>query len=512
MTTPRVSWGTAGIIAGLSGLAVSHGATHYLGRRLTPFNAVAETVIEHTPGAIAHWVIDLIGTKDKPLLKAIVFLVMLGFMLMAGRLAERRWWAPVLVFLGMAAVASYAVLSRFEARAVDLVPVAAGLATWIVVLSLLTDPYRREQLLPEGAEEGTTRRSVLVRTGLVGVGAVAAAFGGELLGRDRQKAERARALLNLPITDPNPPAGVKLAVEGISPWQTSNPGFYQVDTVIVVPAIDPIDWRLRIHGMVDREIVLTFQDLLDRRITEDWITLNCVSNTVGGSLIGNAWWSGVRIRRLLEEAGVHPDADAVKQTSDDGWTCGTPLAALTDDRHAMIAIGMNGEPLPLEHGFPARMIVPGLYGYVSACKWLVDLEVTRFDEFDAFWTERGWSELGPVKIASRIDVPSEGDEVEPGRVGIGGMAWAQRTGIAAVEYALDGGPWERAAIGGVTNHRDGTPNDDTWVQWAATVEVGEGDHELRVRAIGKGGEVQTAVERDVRPNGATGHHTVSFSA
>jgi DMSO/TMAO reductase YedYZ molybdopterin-dependent catalytic subunit len=193
------------------------------------------------------------------------------------------------------------------------------------------------------------------------------------------------------------------------------------------------------------------------------------------------------------------------QTSHDGWTCGTPLVALTDARDAMLAVAMNGEPLPLEHGFPVRTIVPGLYGYVSACKWVVDLEVTRFDQIRAYWTARGWSEEGPVKIASRIDVPSSGDTVTAGALRVGGVAWAQHTGIESVEVALDGGEWQPAEVAHV-------PTTDTWVQWAATVAVEPGDHLVRVRAIDKGRNVQTGVERDVLPDGATGWHTVDFTA
>jgi len=512
MTTPRVTWGTAGVLAGLAGLAVSHAATRMLGVRLTPMEAVAELVIRHTPGAVAHWVIDLIGNKDKPLLLLIVTLGMLAFMLAAGRLAENTWWAPILVYLFMGVVALYAVLSGDDPRGLATVPVVAGVVTWIVTLSFLTEPMHREDAAPDDVENGQTRRSVLIRTGFVGAAAIGTAITGDFLGRRRRHVEESRRLLNLPITDREVPAKVRVGVDGISKWKTSGSTFYQVDTLIVVPAIEPKDWSLRIHGLVDRELVLTFQDLLDRKLTEDWITLNCVSNTVGGDLIGNAWWSGVRIAPLLQEAGVDPDADAVLQTSDDGWTCGTPLAALTDDRNAMIAIGMNGEPLPLEHGFPARMIVPGLYGYVSACKWLVDIEVTKFDEIEAYWTARGWSEQGPVKIASRIDVPGDGDELAVGSARVGGMAWSQHTGIQGVEYALDGGPWLPAETGGVAQHRGGSPNEDTWVQWAATVDLGEGDHELRVRAIGKDAEVQTGVEAEPVPDGATGWHSVEFSA
>jgi DMSO/TMAO reductase YedYZ molybdopterin-dependent catalytic subunit len=507
-----VSWGAAGVLAGLAGLAVSHAATRMLGVRLTPMEAVAELVIRNTPGAVAHWVIDLIGKKDKPLLLVIVTLAMLAFMLAAGRLAENRWWAPIVVYLFMGTVALGAVLSGDDQRGIAVVPVVAGVVTWIITLSFLTEPLHREAAAPDLQEDGQTRRSVLVRAGFVGVAAVAGGFTGNLLGKRRKHVEESRRLLKLPITDREVPARVKVGADGLSKWKTSNASFYKIDTLIVVPAIEPKGWQVRVHGMVDREFVLTYQDLLDRELTEDWITLNCVSNTVGGDLIGNAWWSGVRIAPLLGEAGVHPDADAVLQTSDDGWTCGTPLAALTDDRNAMIAIGMNGEPLPLEHGFPARMIVPGLYGYVSACKWLVDIEVTRFNDIEAYWTSRGWSEQGPVKIASRIDVPGDGQDLGVGAARVGGMAWSQHTGIKGVDYALDGGAWLPAEIGGVASHRGGKANDDTWVQWAASIELGDGDHELRVRAVSKDGEVQTGVPQEPPPDGAQGWHSVRFKA
>ena len=301
------------------------------------------------------------------------------------------------------------------------------------------------------------------------------------------------------------PRGTELPVRGLPPFTTPNDDFYRIDTALVLPTIDPTEWRLRIHGMVDQELTLTYQDLLDRGLTEAWVTLCCVSNPVGGDLIGNAHWSGVRVADLLAEAGVSPDADAVRQTSKDGWNCGTPLEALTDDRNAMLAIAMNGEPLPVDHGFPVRMVVPGLYGFVSATKWVVDLEVTRFDDFTAYWTERGWSAQGPVKTESKIEVPGNGSEVTAGQVRVGGYAWAQHTGIDAVEVRVDGNAWVPAELGGV-------PGNDTWVQWAATLDVPQGDHTLAVRATDKSGYTQTAARADVIPDGATGWHTVDFTA
>jgi DMSO/TMAO reductase YedYZ molybdopterin-dependent catalytic subunit len=328
---------------------------------------------------------------------------------------------------------------------------------------------------------------------------------GRYAGRARRRVEEARKLLRLDFVHKGAvPDRAQLQVPGIAPWRTPNDAFYLIHTALSAPAILPQDWRLRIHGMVDQEITLSYDDLLSHELTEAWVTLCCVSNEVGGDLIGNAYWSGVLIRDILRMARPSADADAVLQTSRDGWTCGTPLAALTDNRNAMLALAMNGDPLPIDHGFPVRMVVPGLYGYVSATKWLVDLEVTRFDRFDAYWTERGWSEKGPVKTQSRIDVP-RGGKVPAGSMRVGGSAWAQHTGIEKVEFQLDGGPWQRAELGTV-------PDVDTWVQWSGGVDVGEGKHTLVVRATDKSGYTQTSARADVVPDGATGWHTVSFRA
>jgi DMSO/TMAO reductase YedYZ molybdopterin-dependent catalytic subunit len=358
---------------------------------------------------------------------------------------------------------------------------------------------------PDEQPRPSSRRAFLLRA--AGVTAVVAFAGaaGRFASRSRRQVEQARKLLRLPITRGMVPSGADVRVSGIAPWRTPNDDFYLIHTVLSAPSISPKDWTLRIHGMVDQELTLTYNELVSQQFTEAWVTLCCVSNEVGGDLIGNAYWSGVLIRDILAEAGVHGDADAVKQTSHDGWTCGTPLAALTDDRNAMLALGMNGRPLPIDHGFPVRMVVPGLYGYVSATKWLVDLEVTRFDKFTAFWTDRGWSEKGPVKTQSRIDVPRDGSGVSAGSVRVGGSAWAQHTGVERVEFQVDGGPWKLAELGGV-------PDLDTWVQWSGEVEVEAGKHTLVVRATDRSGYTQTAARADPAPSGATGWHSVSFDA
>jgi len=460
---------------------------------------VAEVVIAKTPGPVAERLIHLVGRNDKPFLVAGVTIAILGLGAVAGLLTARRRVFGHLVFWAMAAVALVAAMTRPDFTPYSLLPLAVGVIVWTVLLDFLTTSARPRPSVLE------SRRRFLLSAGGVAAAALVVGAGTRLVGRGRQAVESTRRLLKLPVSSGTVPAGAETGIAGMTPWRVPNREFYRIDTALVVPAVDPGEWKLRIHGLVDREVTITYAELLKRQLTETWVTICCVSNPVGGDLIGNAWWSGVRIADLLKEAGVKPEADAVKQTSKDGWTCGTPIEALTDGRDALLAVGMNGGPLPIDHGFPVRMIVPGLYGYVSACKWVTDLEVSRFQDFEAYWTGKGWSEKGPVKIASRIDVPGSGDDVPAGEVRIGGSAWAQTIGIAAVEYSLDGGPWERARLGGV-------PNDETWRQWAATVELDQGDHSVRVRALGRNGETQTGVERDVRPDGATGWHEVDFRA
>jgi DMSO/TMAO reductase YedYZ molybdopterin-dependent catalytic subunit len=489
--------------------------------------------------------VELVRHLDKPLLIAGTTLIFLGLCALAGVATRRSSLLSDGIFFALAVLGLLA-LARLDGSGIDAgVAVVVGLVTWIVVLRFLTAPVLAaaraassgaapESLVtrssrPLGPARGGTkrpepgvtssadpqpdpqpdpqtdpdRRQLLVRTGGVVLAAGAVAALGRLAGRGREQVERARRLLRLPVASGTTPAGADLGVAGVPPWRTPNERFYRIDTAFSPPSISPKDWSLRVHGLVDRELVLSYADLLDRQLTEAWVTLCCVSNEVGGDLIGNAYWSGVLIRDILAEAGVQPGADAVKQTSDDGWTCGTPLSALTDDRNAMLAIAMNGEPLPLRHGFPVRMVVPGLYGYVSATKWLVDLEVSRFDAFDAYWTERGWGEKGPVKTESRVDVPRNGSSTKAGRLRVGGSAWAQHTGIERVEFQLDGDAWQLAELGRV-------PSEDTWVQWTGTVDVGPGKHTLAVRATDRSGYTQTPVRAGVLPDGATGWHTVEF--
>ncbi len=504
MTERRPPWALAGVLAGLAGLATSYATAMVLTIREAPVVAVAEQVIRLTPGEVAERAISVLGHYDKPALVAGILVLLLACFALAGRLAARSWWLPLAVWFALAGLGLGAVLAQRAAGLVDALPVLVGMVTWVTVHSALTDALRRERRRPD--LESRERRVFVMVAGAVTVASVGIALGGRFVGAARRHVEASRRLLRIPgVTRRQPPAATSLGLAGIAPWQTPNEDFYLIDTTLAKPTIEPEEWSLRIHGLLDREVVLTYSDLVSRKLTESWITLSCVSNEVGGGLVGNARWSGVRLADLLTELGLDPSADCVLQTSHDGWSCATPLAALTDDRDAMLAVAMNGRPLPIEHGFPVRTVVPGLYGYVSATKWVVDMEVTSFDRAVGYWTTKGWSAEGPVKIASRIDVPRSGADVPAGGVSICGVAWHQHTGIAAVEVQVDGRDWERAELGEV-------PSVDTWVQWAVTVDVPEGDHVVRVRAIGKDGETQTDVVRAPDPDGSTGLHPIEISA
>jgi DMSO/TMAO reductase YedYZ molybdopterin-dependent catalytic subunit len=298
------------------------------------------------------------------------------------------------------------------------------------------------------------------------------------------------------------PGGAELGVDGITPFQIGNDDFYRIDTAIgLVPQVSTKSWELRVTGMVDRELTISFDDLLSRPQIEKFITISCVSNPVGGPYAGNALWLGTLLAPILDEAGVRSGAEQLVGRSVDGWTCGSPIEQVMDGRDAMLAYGMNGEPLPAEHGYPVRAIVPGLYGYVSATKWISELEVTTWDAFDAYWVPRGWSAIAPFKMTTRIDTPRDGAERPAGPLAIGGMAWYPHVGISHVQVSIDGGDWLEAELGGV-------PSNDTWRQWVYRWDAEPGRHEIRARAIDTNGDEQIEEVAPVAPNGASGYHTI----
>lgn len=505
MKRSAVAWSLAGVVAGFAGLALNFALTEWW-NQTGAVVAVAELVRDTTPAGVVNWARENSGKAVTIPAILIILTVVFGLI---GRLARDRWWVVVAGFGAVAALGAGAVLASNGATVNQLVPIALGFVAMVGAMTLIANRLRALQAVDDDQVFGEVwrgrRRDFLVIVGaVVGVAGVTG-IAGRFLGRDVRAVNEERKTIRLPVTAPVVPEGVRVDVDGVQAWMTPAAEFYLIDTAFSKPALQAKDWSLRIHGMVEREITLTYNDLISREGVEAWVTLNCVSNEVGGDLIGNAWWSGTLLAPILAAAGPLPGADAVLQTSVDGWNCATPLDVLTDGRQAMLAVAMNGEPLPRDHGYPVRTIVPGLYGYVSGTKWVVDMEVTTFADVDAYWTQRGWGELGPVKIASKIEVPANGDSVASGEVVIAGTAWLQHTGIKSVDVQVDGGPWTPAVLGRAAST-------DTWVQWRVAVQLEAGDHVATVRATDADGNVQTSVVADVLPDGATGWHSVGFTA
>ena len=499
----------AGIAAAAVSLGVSQLLAAFVGPQSDSRTAVGSTVIDYTPGLVKEWAITTFGTADKLVLSVLVLAVIAVIAAIAGSMERRR------VPIGSAAIAlagvagCAAVMSRAGASIVDIVPTVVGTACGVAVLRLLTSGRLTDEPAPaaDSDEPDHGRRLSLVTLGLLAAGAVTGVVG-VVLSRARTSVAGDREAFALPEVDvAAPPIPPTVQPKGVAlpSFVTSNDDFYRIDTALSVPQLSRADWQLKIHGMVDREITYRFEDLDRFEVIEKMVTLTCVSNPVGGNLISNARWIGYRIRDLLAEAGVHRDADMVLSKSIDGFTAGTPVEALTDGRDALLAVGMNGQPLPTDHGYPARLVVPGLYGYVSATKWVVDLELTRFDKAEAYWTRLGWSPRGPIKTESRIDVPRSGDDIAHGPVTFGGVAWAQNRGVKAVEVRIDDGPWQPARLGAGYSG-------DTWRLWSFPWQAeSAGSHTITVRATDNTGAVQTEQWADPVPDGATGWHSVNFA-
>lgn len=493
--------GLTGIAAAAMALGVAQLAAVPLGPAADSRTAIGSSVIDLTPGPVKEWAIQLFGTSDK-LALSIVVLVVIGMIaaLTAQRETRRRPVGSVAIAVA-GLLGCIAVVNRAGASPIDVLPTVFGTVCGVMVLRLLvSDRFDR-------APDPGRRRS-LVTVGFLGIGVVAG-VAGAVLTRLNASVAGDRTAFALPTprgtAPPAPPPGVQPPGFTQTPFLTPSADFYRIDTALSVPQLSRADWRLRIHGMVDHEVTLTFDDLQRFDLVEEYVTLTCVSNPVGGDLISNAKWTGYRVRDLLTQAGIHSDADMVLSTSIDGFTAGTPVEALTDERGSLLAIGMNDAPLPTEHGYPARLVVPGLYGYVSATKWLVDLELTRFDRAQAYWTKLGWSPRGPIKTESRIDVPRSGAAVPKGPTTFGGVAWAQQRGISAVEVRIDDGPWQPAQLGDAYSK-------DTWRLWSFPWQAeASGSHTITVRATDGTGAVQTQDQADVVPDGATGWDSVEFS-
>ncbi|MFN0143048.1 MAG: molybdopterin-dependent oxidoreductase [Mycobacterium sp.] len=500
--------------AGVAAAAVGVGVAELLATFFSPAadvrTSVGTAVVNLTPGPVKEWAIQTFGTSDKLFLSVMVLAVIAAVAAITARWERSRIPLGSLAIAAGGAAGCAAVLARPGAGLADIVPTLAGVACAIAVLRVLTSGRIVDRVEESDATHDVDRVDGGRRLSLVTLGFTAAGLASGVLGAVLTRKVRSvsgdRDALALP-TPQNPPAPPPADVtpKGVAlpSFITPNADFYRIDTALSVPQLSRADWRLRIHGMVDREVTYTFEDLKRFEPIQQTVTLTCVSNPVGGELISNATWIGYRVADLVREAGIASDADMALSTSIDGWTAGTPAQALTDDRDSMLAIGMNGVPLPVEHGYPARLVVPGLYGFVSATKWVVDLELTRFDRAEAYWTKLGWSAKAPIKTQSRVDVPRRGQRVAAGPTTFGGVAWAQYRGIKAVEVRIDDGPWQPAQLGAAYS-------DDTWRLWSFPWNATPGAHTIAVRATDNTGAVQTGDQMGVIPDGATGWDTVSF--
>ncbi|WP_428933719.1 sulfite oxidase [Streptomyces sp. ACT015] len=536
----RLSLGAlSGLLAGYAAIAVAELVSAAVRPESGPVIAVGGAAIDRTPPGVKDWAIRNFGTNDKLVLQLGILAVLTVLALVLGALAA-RWRvigsAGVLAFgvVGAAAATSrpdstglgdalpsvvgavvgagllYLLIGRLgthRARAertetVDGVPTAAGAPS---------DPATASGTGDEAEESRWDRRGFIVAATAAAAASTGAGLAGRALNGSQGQdavASRAKVVIPAPSSSAAPvPRGAALRIKDISPFMTPDGDFYRVDTALVVPKVDATSWRLRIHGKgVTRERTLSFDDLLRMPLIERDITLTCVSNEVGGPYVGNARWIGVRLADLLTECGVRPPskggpADQLVARSVDGMTIGSPVDDVMDGRDAMLALGMNGRPLPFEHGFPVRMLVPGLYGYVSACKWIKDIELTTFDAYDAYWVERDWARKAPIKTESRIDTPKPFGRPKAGTVMVAGVAWAQHRGIDKVEVRVDDGPWEEARLAAEDTR-------DTWRQWSYEWTAAKGGHTLTVRATDRTGETQTEKRAPTIPDGASGWHSV----
>jgi len=510
----------AGLLAAGTALGVGQFVAGLTGASGSPVVAVGELQIDFTPPWLKNFAITEFGADDKLVLVSGILVVLGIFAAVIGALATRR------MAYGLAGVAVFAVVgltaaaTRPTATAASLLPTLAAAvsaaAVLLVLIPLVTpraaaarpavsyDPVTTPAKARE--PEGPRRRSFVT----AGVATAGIAAGAGLAGRllaERGSVASAQRSVRIPspaVTTQTLPPGVNLDVPGLTPFVTSNSDFYRVDTALVLPQVDPSSWQLRIHGMVDREITLTYEELLKRPLIEDYVTLCCVSNPVGGPYIGNAKWLGASLAAVLKQAGIRAGADQLMCTSVDGFTSGTPVQTVMDGRDALLAVAMNGQPLPVAHGFPVRMVVPGLYGYVSATKWVTDINVTTFAGNYAYWAQRGWSQQAPIKTECRIDVPSGQNQLKTGTAPVAGVAWAQHTGIEAVHVRVDAGPWNQARLAAV-------PGLDTWRQWVWDWDATPGQHVIEARATDKTGYTQTPVQAQPEPNGASGYPSLAVT-
>jgi DMSO/TMAO reductase YedYZ molybdopterin-dependent catalytic subunit len=498
-----------GVVAVAAAVGTGHLTAALVAPAASPPLAVGAAAVRLAPLPLVEFATSTFGTADKTVLLAGVTTVLVAAAALAGLAARRRPGPAVAVVVLLGVLAGAAARTAPAFAPLDLLPSVVATVTGVGALRWL---HRRMAggVAPGPGSAGAPvrRRTVLGSAGalgVVGAAAVVSGSAGQLLtqGVGDSRTDVSRRLATVPVAPARPvPPGADLAAFGAAPLVTPNADFYRIDTALRVPALAVADWSLRVHGMVDRELTLSFDDLLARPLAAQTVTLTCVSNEVGGNLVSTATFIGASLRDLLLDAGVAPGADQLLSTSADGWTAGTPTAVVLEpDRGALLAVGMNGEALPREHGFPVRMVVPGLYGYVSGTKWLVDLELTTFADQQAYWVQRGWAPRAPIKTQSRIDVPRASADLHAGPVALAGMAWAQHVGVDRVEVRVDDGPWTAAQLGAEVNR-------DTWRAWQAELDLPAGRHVLQCRATDRSGAVQTGQRADPVPDGATGWHSV----
>jgi DMSO/TMAO reductase YedYZ molybdopterin-dependent catalytic subunit len=498
----RLAHAACGVLATLLGVAAGHLVAALTDPASSPVLAVGSTVIDLTPTPVKEWAVAQFGTRDKPILIGSVFCGVLVLAAIAGTLARRRFLLGSGLLVVVVSLAAAAALTRPSAGAPAALPaVAAGVVAVAALARLVGRPGTPEPPGPPSAV--LSRRGTLVSVGVM----TAATLALGLAGRQVARARGVIKDLTLPAAaDPAPlfPEGLERRVPGIAAFRTPNRDFYRIDTRLALPVVDVDTWTLTIDGDVENEVTFTFRDLLGMPLVERDITLTCVSNEVGGPYVSGTRFTGVRLTDLLDRAGVGRTADQILSTDVDGMTISTPLDLVLDGRDAMIAIAMAGEPLPREHGYPARMVVPGLYGYVSACKWITRMTLTTYAEKSAYWTDRGWATHAPIRLMSRIDTPRPLAEVTAGPTFIGGVAWHQHRGLASVQVRIDGGEWREATLGP-------DAGSDYWRQWYLAWDAGSsgrGQHTLAARAVAADGEVQTAVRATPFPEGATGVQTI----
>ena len=535
---PTAVAAAAGVVSAAVALGVGEAVTGFEGPGPSLVTAVGTEFIDRFAASLKDLAVRLFGTNDKPALVVGIVITSLLLGAVFGIAAARRFSVGVVGFVGFGAVGLWAYLrdplgTTGTGIAAAVAAVAVGVASLALLLRLAARTSesvgddvidviddgvdaRRTAGVVDGVAAGGTivaappspmdvgrprRRQFLVGAAVLGVGAASTAVLGRRL-RSSSSAEATRRSVAIPRpTSSRPaPASQPFAVPGLSPYITPNTDFYRIDTALVIPQVDVGTWRLDVTGLVDRPFSLTYDELLRLDAVEEVVTLQCVSNEIGGDLVDNAVWQGVPLAVLLERAGVRDGASQVVGRSVDRWTAGFPTDIARDGRVALVAYAMNGEPLPTRHGFPARLVVAGLYGYVSATKWLREIELTTWDSFDGYWISRGWAKNGSIKTMSRIDVPGGGDRLAAGRTAIAGVAWSPAIGVRAVEIRIDDDEWQTCRIGEVAS-------ENTWVQWLYEWDAAPGDHEISVRAIAANGDVQTGDIASPAPDGATGWHT-----